>query len=90
MVAVRLPELPETSRTGTPAFPELPTPPLGGGRNGKPWTPNRSTRDRPRRFGFTNGQCSARHRMARDSYGRTPSRLAWGDMLTSARMEAQP
>lgn len=30
-----LPELPETSRTGTPDFPELPAPPLGGGRNGK-------------------------------------------------------
>lgn len=30
-----LPELPEPSRTGTPGFPELPAPPLGGGRNGK-------------------------------------------------------
>lgn len=35
MAAVSLPELPETSRTGTPRFPELPAPPLGGGRNGK-------------------------------------------------------
>ena len=34
MAAVMLPELPETSRTGTPDFPELPAPPLGGGRNG--------------------------------------------------------
>ena len=34
MAAVILPELPETSRMGTPDFPELPAPPLGGGRNG--------------------------------------------------------
>lgn len=29
-----LPDLPETPRTGTPVFPELPAPPLGGGENG--------------------------------------------------------
>ena len=35
MAALSLPELPEMSRTVTPGFPELPAPPLGGGRNGK-------------------------------------------------------
>lgn len=35
MATVTFPELPETSRTGVPGFPELPAPPLGGGRNGK-------------------------------------------------------
>lgn len=35
MAALSLPELPETPRTGTRGFPELPAPPLGGGRNGK-------------------------------------------------------
>lgn len=34
MAAMSFPELPETSRTGTPDFPELPAPPLGGGGNG--------------------------------------------------------
>lgn len=34
MAALSFPELPETSRTGMPDFPELPAPPLGGGRNG--------------------------------------------------------
>lgn len=35
MAAVKFPEVPETSRTGTPDFPEVPAPPLGGGKNGK-------------------------------------------------------
>lgn len=35
MAAVTFPELPETSRTGASGFPELPAPPLGGGKNGK-------------------------------------------------------
>jgi len=34
MAAVSSPELPETSRTGAPGFPELPAHPLGGGENG--------------------------------------------------------
>lgn len=34
MAALSSPELPEMSRTGTPRFPELPAPPLGGGENG--------------------------------------------------------
>jgi hypothetical protein len=34
MAAMTFPELPEASRTGTPDFPKLPAPPLGGGRNG--------------------------------------------------------
>ena len=34
MAAVSLPESPEMPRTGTPEFPELPAPPLGGGRSG--------------------------------------------------------
>ncbi len=37
MAALSFPKVPETSRTGTPGFPELPAPPLGGGKNGKGW-----------------------------------------------------